>query len=176
MGCTVQKGPAGGGSDPPEHSRGREVKRGEIALRDEKRDAADGERSRGGVGVTNREKEGELNPEHPDGVEELVPAVFLVAKGGEDVFPQDEGFESKQENARARETERREVDRVERHRLHEVLRGDAHGTPKDAGGGSEKNADQRAREHRKTSGKQGGECKKREQCRALSRGSYEKEV
>lgn len=102
-------------------------------------------------------KKGELNSEHPEGVKELVSAVFLVAEGRENVFPQDKGFESKQENACARETKGGEVDRVERHRLHEVLCGDAHRTPEDAGGAGEKNADQGTGEHRKTSGKQEGE-------------------
>lgn len=205
LGCTVQKAPLAAEAIPPEHSRGRKVKGGEVALRDEKRDAADcqgnrnpfverdgaalrirgpprhekrsrrdGKRRRRGVGVPNREKEGELNPEHPEGVEDDVASVLPVTKGGEDVFPQDEGFKRQKKHARARETKRRKVDCVERHRFHEVLRRNAHGTPEDTGGGREKNADHGTREHRKTSKrkwKRGRKCGMTLVCQVVSRGA-----
>lgn len=114
--------------------------------RDEERSRRHRQRRCGGVGVSYREKEGELNPEHPESVENEVAPVPSVAKGSEDVFPQDEGFERKK-NARTREKKGGEVDRVKRDRLHEVLRGNAHGPPEDAGGRSERNAEDGARKH-----------------------------
>lgn len=83
-------------------------------VRHEKRARRHRQHRRGGVGVSNQKKEGELDPEHPEGVEGEVPSVRPVAKGGENVFAQDERFESQKKNARAREAKRREVDRVER--------------------------------------------------------------
>lgn len=131
--------------------------------RDEERSRRHRQRCRGGVGVSDREKEGELNPEHSESVENEVAPVPSVAKGSEDVFPQDEGFERKKKNARTRETKGGEVDRVKLDRLHEVLRGNAHGTPEDAGGRSERNAEDGARKHEGVSQrwKKGGESARR---------------
>lgn len=70
--------------------------------RHEKRARRNGERRRRGVGVSDREKEGELNAEHPEGIEEEVAPVGLHAKGGEDVFAENECLKSQEEDAGTR--------------------------------------------------------------------------